>query len=388
MSVVRVRPGRLVVAVSAATMLAVAAAPAAGAASPPTGPPPIPPVLSVTDLGTVGQNPVVSGRDGTQSAEFHGASIWTFGDTSMTVPGVEGKNWDDNSLSWTTDANAADGLSLDHDHLDSTGAPAEFLPYTKAELAYNDAHDPAHCTASPCGAEIAMWPAQVVADPARNRVLFFYSELWRLSGQPTWTTLGEGIAVWRPGGAVVRPVENPGSKTPTLMWSASEVGYTNASTVVGDTLYSYGCRAGFLVMNCSVARVPLADVLDKTRWSYYAGKGAWSSNPAAAVVVFQGGAAGSSVFYDRFLGDYVAIYSGVYSNTLYYRVASTPVGPWSGQAVLFTGQDGWNGNVDYAGIAHPEFAQGNGQTQYVTYVHATGFLRSDLPLVKVVFGTS
>jgi hypothetical protein len=33
-----------------------------------------------------------------------------------------------------------------------------------------------------------------------------------------------------------------------------------------------------------------------------------------------------------------------------------------------------------------EFAEGDGQTQYVTYVHSTGFLRSDLPLVQVVFG--
>ena len=37
-------------------------------------------------------------------------------------------------------------------------------------------------------------------------------------------------------------------------------------------------------------------------------------------------------------------------------------------------------------MAHPEYEQGDGRTQYVTYVHATGFLLSNLPLVQVVFG--
>ena len=41
---------------------------------------------------------------------------------------------------------------------------------------------------------------------------------------------------------------------------------------------------------------------------------------------------------------------------------------------------------DYAGHAHTEFAEGNGQIQYITYAHTTGPFRSDIPLVKVVFG--
>lgn len=374
------------------TTLAVAALMAVGAPRPSfagteQGPPPIPPVESVTAVGSVAQNPVIDGRDGTFSTLFQGRSIWTFGDTSMSVPGVHDTHWDDNSMSWTTNLDASQGIDLDHDWVDSTGAPAEFLPYTKQERRYNYTHDSRHCTASPCGAEFAMWPGPPVADTANDRVLYFYGEIWRAPNYPGWKSVGVGIAVGTPGGGVVRPIEDPGSRTPTLMWGNGELGYDNGALVDGDTLYAYGCAAGFLVMNCDVGRVPVADALEKSSWRYYAGGGRWSPNESDAVTVFQGGAAGTSVFYDAYLGEFVAIYNGVYSNDVYYRVSDTPWGPWSDQALLFTGEPGWNGNVDYAGNAHPEFAENDGQIQYVTYVHATGYLRSDIQLVRVTFGS-
>jgi hypothetical protein len=47
---------------------------------------------------------------------------------------------------------------------------------------------------------------------------------------------------------------------------------------------------------------------------------------------------------------------------------------------------GESGSVDYALLAHPEFAEGNGQTEYVTYVQTTGFLAQQIQLVQLVFG--
>ena len=349
------------------------------------GPPPIPPVLSATDIGTVQQNPVIYGRDGTFSTLYQGNSVWSFGDTSMSVPGKNGKYWDDNSLSWTTDLNASDGITLNHDLLDSTGAPEEYLPYTSAEKQYNYQHDSDHCTKQPCGAEFAMWGGPVVADPARNRLLFFYGEIWRVSGQDGWKGVGTGIAVGTRKG-VTRPIENPNSPTPTLMWGAKDVAYGCGSMVVDDTVYSYACVLDFLTQHYRVARVKIADILDLSKWTYYAGSGNWSTNPADAVNVFDGGAAGSSVFYNAYLGEYMAIYSGIFSDDIYYRVSYTPWGPWSDQAFAFTGRKGYNGATSYAGLAHPEFAEGDGQTQYVTYAHTTGFLHMDEPIEKVVFG--
>jgi uncharacterized protein DUF4185 len=349
-------------------------------------PPPLPHVVSVTDMGTVTQNPVIYGRDGAISALIGGKSVWTFGDTPMSVAGLEDHFWDDNSLAWTDNLDASHGITLDHDYLDITGAPGEFLPYLDWEHNYNYAHDKNHCTEEPCGAEFAMWPGQPVPDPARNRVLIFYYELWRIPGKAGWTTVGSGIAVADSNGKVTRPIENPGSRTPTLMWGPDEVAYGSGAIVVKDTLYSYGCIPGFLVMNCRLARVSLSGAIDKTQWTYYAGNNTWSANPNDAKRVFQGGDAGNTVYYNTYLGVYMAIYSGVFSNDIYFRVARAPWGPWSPQVLMFTGKDGWNNTANYAGEAHTEFAEGNGQTQYITYAHATGALTMDLPLTKVVFG--
>jgi len=351
-----------------------------------SGPPPIPPVLSVISMGAVTQNPVILGRDGTFSTLVDGRSLWTFGDTSMSIKNKNGSNWDDNSMAAATNLDASHGITLNKNYEPGSPAPIEFLPYTSAEAKYNAAHNADHCTAKSCGAEFAMWGGPVLWDAAGKRLLLFYDEIWRISGQSNWKTVGTGIAVGIEGGGITRPVENPGSKTPNLMWSADDVAYGCGSVIVGDMLYSYGCVLDFVVMNYQLARVPLAQALDKSKWSYYAGGETWSNDPADAVSVFQGGAAGSSVFYNSFLGEYMAIYSQPLSDDIYFRVAYAPEGPWSEQSLIFTGQAGWNGDTDYAGLAHPEFAQHNGAVQYVTYAHTTGLLQQDLPLTQVVFG--
>jgi hypothetical protein len=157
--------------------------------------------------------------------------------------------------------------------------------------------------------------------------------------------------------------------------------------VEGGLLYAYGCEGGFLVMNCKVGRAPLSAATARDQWTYYAGGNAWSPNQDDAATIFQGGAAGNSVTYVDALGEYLAMYSGLFSNDVYYRVSSTPWGPWSDQALAFTGRPPTDGSVDYAAQVHGEYAEAGGLTQYVTYVHGTGFLRQDLPLVQVVFGT-
>ncbi len=62
-----------------------------------TGVPPIPPVLSVTPLGTVQQNSDILGRDGTFSALINGESVWTFGRRSRQLLGRQFHVLDDQS---------------------------------------------------------------------------------------------------------------------------------------------------------------------------------------------------------------------------------------------------------------------------------------------------
>jgi hypothetical protein len=348
-------------------------------------PPPVPPVLSVTDLGVVAQLPIIRGRDGAISALVNGRSVWTFGDTPLDGFTVDGERWVDNSLSWTADLDASGGIAFEGNLTDAVGAPAEFIPYLDWERRYNERHDDDDCQAEPCGAEFAFWPGDIIPDPARDRALIFYYELWRAPTIEGWRTVGSGIAVWDGGRRVERPILDPGSPTPTLMWGRNEVAYTNAALVEGETLYAYGCKLVWIEHRCRVARVPLADVLDKAAWRYYTGSG-WSPDPDRAKNLFVGGAAGTSVFYVPYLDGYMAIYSAIFSDDVVYRVARTPWGPWSEPHHLFTGRPGWNGTFNYTGHAHPEFAEADGRVQYVTYAHTTGFLQQDIPLVRVEFG--
>jgi hypothetical protein len=349
-----------------------------------TGTPPIPVIQSVTPMGTVTQNPLIQGRDGTYSALLNGKSVWLFNDTAMTKANAAGNNFIPNTMSWATNLDASNGITLNGDYLDATGVPTEFMPYLPWEAQYNAAHNSKHCTANPCGAEFVMWPGPLVPDPARNRSLIFYTEIWRSPTITGWKTIGAGIAIWQ-NGKITRPVVNPGTQYPTLIWTGSQTGFAGGWVIISDTLYTYGCSAGFLVQNCAIGQVPLANATVPADWTYYTAAGTWSSNPADAVTLFQGGAAGNSVFYDNFLGMYLAIYSGVFSNDVFYRVSYTPWGPWSNQTLIFTGLPGYQNNADYAALAHPEFAQGNGQTQYISYVQDTGFLAQVLQLVQVTF---
>jgi hypothetical protein len=173
--------GRLsrVASITAAALVAAVVGLSGSANAGGAGPPPLPPVESATDIGVVQQNPVINGRDGIISGLFRGRSIWTFGDTTLAVPGQDGDHWANNTLSWTSDLNGADGITLAHDVVDGTGAPTEFIPHTKAEQAYNYRHDADHCTTDPCGAEFAIWPAQVIPDEPRDRVLLPYTLLHR-----------------------------------------------------------------------------------------------------------------------------------------------------------------------------------------------------------------
>ena len=362
-------------------------APAAG--SPPAAsaeaPPPIPPVLSATDLGEIRQLPIIRGRDGAISALVNGRSVWTFGDTPLDGPNADGEYWVDNSLSWTADLDASDGIAFEGNHTDAVGAPAEFIPYLPWERRYNERHDADNCQAEPCGAEFAFWPGDIVPDPARDRALVFYYQLWRIPGQEGWETVGTGLAEWDGGQRVVRPVLDPDSETPTLMWDRGETAYSNASLVEDDTLYAYGCRRVWIQHRCRVARVPLADALDKPAWRYYDGR-RWSADPADAVRIFDGGSAGTSVFYVPAFEGYMAIYNPAFVNDAQYRVSRTPWGPWSEPQDLFMMRPPMGTFGNYSAHAHPEFAEDEGRVQYVTYAHATGFLQQVLPLVRVEFG--
>jgi hypothetical protein len=339
-------------------------------------PPPIPPIVSVVEMGLVKQNKFVQCRDGTYSALVGKKAIWTFNDTCLTKGGDLGDQFIDNTLAWNTKLDASAGITLDKDKHDSQNVPVRFVPLTAGEIAFNAAHQPN---------EIAIWPGQLVPDPARNRELVFFGAVYRGS-DIGFNGIGGGIAVADPTfTTVTRPVQSldPNAREPSYMWAASEQAYSGGYVLVDDMLYCYGGQGVGLSTHVHVARVPLADALDKTKWTYWDGT-TWSTVNKKQATVYQGGAAGDTIFRDDYLGMFVTVYQPFASNDVYYRVANHPEGPWSAPAFMFTAQQGTD--TSYAARVHTEYQENGGQVQYVTYVKNTGFLSQELPLVKVTFG--
>lgn len=339
--------------------------------------PALPTILTVEDLGLVKQNRHVSCRDGTYSALINGRAVWTFNDTCLDNGGVLGDQFIDNTLSWDRQLDASGGITLEGNQVDARGVPTRFVPFTENELAFTASHAPN---------ELAIWPGHLVPDVARNRALIFFGTVYR-GAKIGFQGVGGGIAVASLDfKQVTRPVQSPdpNAAEPTYLWQRGERAYTGGYVVVGDMLYCYGGEGHFLSTLIHVARVPLADALDKSAWRYYAGKGVWSTDPAQSKSVYTGGAAGDNIFYSDYLGLYVTVYQPFLDNTVYYRVARQPEGPWSEQAAMFTAAQGTD--PSYAARVHTAYQENGGQVQYITYVKNTGFLQQTLPLTRVTFG--
>jgi hypothetical protein len=361
--------------------------------------PAVPSVLSVTELDPVRQHARVTARDGGQSTRYGDRSVWIFGDTVLRNP------WGflSNTGAATTDLYAPDGITITattpFQTTDTGTGPDELIPRTAAELAFEKAHAASTgCTPDRdpyCGVRFGLWPGPVIADPARHRVLILYNKICRgTRGRMPCSggfgkALGSGVAqldmltgkVTRLTATSTRAVFSVEGTDRTMFFPPSTE-YASAALVVGDTAYVYGdCRIG-----CKLARVPLAQVTDRSRWQFFTGRdltGAdqWSTDPGAAVDTIAAGAAGGTVLGCPALHGYLNLFMPYGTNTLMYQIGGSPFGPWSSAyQLLVTDPDGPIPN--YAAYGHPEYAERDGLVQYVTYYQrSTGALH----VVRVTF---
>jgi len=366
-----------------------------------SGAAPIPTVVSAAAIGTVVQNSHVLGRDGTWSAAINGKSYWSFNDTSMNAANAEGENFISNTRAWSDNLNASNGINLDNNHVDSIGMPTEFMPFTADETAFNTAHgNQSGCstTTDPlCGESYAIWPGPVIAVPnsTTGEAYHFYLLIQRGGSISAWNVIGVGIA-HELNGVLTRPILTPGTTHPTLMWQGTTLTpttYGGGGMLQGDMVYMTGCDQmnAFGYHMCNMATVPLANILTPGAWTYWnGGTQQWVTDPTQATMLFYGGAAGNTLFFNPALNEYMTIYSETYSNNLAFRVAPAPWGPWSDEQDFFTGLStiGANNANDYAAQPHPEFQEQNGLVQYVSYVQDDtdlGFCGQNIQLVRVTF---
>jgi hypothetical protein len=341
-------------------------------------------VANSVDLGPLETNSMIRGRDGGYSADINGRSVWLYGDTFLASPAEDGRTLLDNSWSWTEDRYAADGIVGFLEHTDNLGMPGNILPPTEVEAAFNQAHLINDCREPPCGARWALWPGTLLADPQRDRALIFYHKIYAETGAFNFYGVGSSLAVWDDFNAMPqRPVFDPDAEHPTLMFNAQEPPFGSAAVIRDDTLYVYGCETVDLVKPCKLARVPLAEVLDRRAWRYYAGEGRWSEDLSQARPVFHGNDI-MSIAYLPARDCYLAVYSEPLDTKVMLRTAPHPEGPWSAPLFAFKGQapnnkDAWI----YDALGHAEFAEQDGLVQYISYSREMGMFDFEVRLVTL-----
>ncbi|MCX4247164.1 DUF4185 domain-containing protein [Paraliomyxa miuraensis] len=339
-----------------------------------------PEALSAAEIGVVEQSDAIEGRDGGSSAWLWDRSIWTFGDTVLTLDDERGHNWHHNSFSVTTDTDASDGLSGFSEPLDAVGAPQHLIPPSTSEQEFNDAHWGEMCEVEPCGARWAVWPGEPVWDADHDRALVFYGLIYAEPGDFNFMGVGHSIATWTdPDGHPERPVIDVDAEHPDLLWSGDRSGWGIASNIVDGQLYTFACETnGGLAHDCMLARVELSELHVRSAWRYFDGD-QWSTHADEAKPLFEG-APVMSVSFNEFLGEWLAVYSTPFSSEVVARTAPDLTGPWSRESLLYdTGQD-----TPYDALAHAEYEERDGQVIYVTYSrHTSGWFGTEFPLVRI-----
>lgn len=341
-------------------------------------------VVAARELPVLEVSADIRGRDGGYSAWVFDRSVWLYGDTILARAGVDGSSWRNNSVSWTHDTDARDGLGGFAEPVDELGVPREFFPYTADEAVYNAAHrDPGDGScADPCGARWALWPGPLIADPERGRVLVFYGKFHAAPGEFNFYSVGNSLAVWTAfSDAPTRPMLRPDAAEPTLLFSADEPALGTAALVVDDDLYAYACDGDGFDKPCILARSPLAEATQRGAWRFWDGD-AWVAEAAAAEPVFTAHTI-ASVHHNAYLGAYLLIYNRPLDNDLYLRTAPAPEGPWSREVLAAHGVAPDNDTVNYSGLAHAEFAAQDGRFEVLSYMRSTGDWSSEIRLVEI-----
>ena len=343
-------------------------------------------VVSTRDVGAIENDPQILSRDCGYSALFRGRSVWFFGDTVLRTPNADNQQLLCNSWSLSHDRDGTDGIGGLLPPVDGVGASMALVPLTREEASFNLLHQGKECLADPCETRWALWPGTIAVDEEADVAYLFYHKVMVGAGDYNFDNVGHSVAIMKnPEAAAERPEFGLYEGYPTLLFSEERDGFGSAAVQVGQFLYIYGCemQADDLAKPCQLAKVRIDRILERKAWNFYHGQGQWSTDLSGASTVFRGNDM-MSVFYNEYLGRYVAVYSQPMGTRVMIRTAERPEGPWSRASVLFECSDsqsfmGWI----YDAMAHPELSNDKGRTLYVTYSRQTGLLRTEFRLVAV-----
>ena len=127
----------------------------------------------------------------------------------------------------------------------------------------------------------------------------------------------------------------------------------------GEQLYLYGVKDKGGVKDSLLARVKKANLSDATSWEFFNGEG-WSKESSDAQPIVNDVSYEYSVHRAR-AGEYVMTsQGGFFSPRVEIRKASSPQGPWSEPAVVWSAPEQNSTDIAYNAKAHPELSDESG----------------------------
>ena len=212
------------------------------------------------------------------------------------------------------------------------------------------------------------WPMSVAVarTGGHDTVMVMCSRIRRGSqGSFDFTFLGTSVAVLtvQPGG--VPTLDKVVDLTPDST-DPQQVNWGAASDVYGGWLYVYGTRLTGEPLDFGrelyVARAPVANPRDRSRWQFWDG-GTWQSERkrAAAVLPSKGGVS-QVLSVDHVDGTFAAVSKrdGDVNDYVYLWTAPHAWGPWTPQKEIKAPGGFDTGQLEYAPVAHPEVPLASG----------------------------
>ncbi|GAB3589113.1 hypothetical protein GCM10027446_00580 [Angustibacter peucedani] len=160
-----------------------------------------------------------------------------------------------------------------------------------------------------------------------------------------------------------------------------QVNWGSAMVVDGDWLYVYGTRlpsgdAAF-GRSLAVARAPVGDPRDRSRWRFWDGA-RWTSDLQAVqpVLAAQGGVS-QTLSVNVLDGSYVVVSKrdGDLGHTVYSWTAPSAVGPWTARRGVTARFQDSAGRLQYAPLAHPDIHLASGKLLVSISRNTTDFAR-------------
>lgn len=319
-----------------------------------------PVVLSVEELGVIGQPESVTARDGGASVKLGDMILWTFSDTIFSPASEDGSNLRTNTAAYASLTNPLET----NEPLDPKGAPLQAIPFNTEELNFNESNQ---------NERIALWPGGLLAQD--KQAFAFVHKLKVRSGTLNYEHLSVELAEFTQGQTLAkRTARLFGPDEPIFL-----------SPLVQDAyVYLYGLIEIDGSKGVGVARAVLGKQSERTAYEVWDGTN-WVTDFTQVASLFKQVPGAVSVSWNQHLEHFIAIHSLALSNKVVMRTSSTPQGPWSEPIDLFEAEAPETG-VNYAGEQHPELAKQKGQTIFVSYYHPLpGFIKGELRLVEVSF---